>query len=173
MTSGRVAEAPVLAWTATAADARVTTDLGRILGQEAPDGAVLLLEGALGAGKTTFAQGVALGCGVDEPVTSPTYNLVLHYRGRRAFTHVDLYRLANASGLATLDLDEIVVGAGVTCVEWPDLIRSVVEPPFAEIALQRVPQAGASRRRLAGRLVGRHWESVRASLERAGVAFEE
>ena len=89
-------------WSARSRDANETASIGAALGRSAPNGAVILLEGPLGAGKTTFAQGVAAGCGVREPVTSPTYNLVLHYRGDRPFTHVDLFRLSDARELATL-----------------------------------------------------------------------
>ena len=76
-----------------------TRRLGRVFGRSSPDGAVLLVEGDLGAGKTTFAQGVAEGCGVAGPVSSPTYNLVLHHPGRRPFVHADFYRLAGPEEL--------------------------------------------------------------------------
>ena len=156
-------------WSATAPDAASTADLGRVLGEAAPDGAVILLEGPLGSGKTTLAQGVARGCGVREPVTSPTYNLVLHYRGRRPFTHVDLYRLTDPSGMVTLDIDEIAAEDGVTCVEWPALVREAVVPPYAEILIERSAAAGGNeQRRLSGRFVGAGWEPALAALEAAG-----
>lgn len=113
--------------------------MGRVLGATAPDGAVLLLTGPLGAGKTTLAKGVAEGCGVEGPVTSPTYNLVLHYSGRRPFTHVDLYRLGGPADLATLDLDEILDAPGVTCVEWPSLVAGLVAPPSASVEITVAP----------------------------------
>lgn len=156
-------------WSATAADAVSTVELGRILGEAAPDSAVILLEGPLGAGKTTLAQGVALGCGVQEPVTSPTYNLVLHYRGRRLFTHVDLYRLAEPADLTTLDVDEIAAADGVTCIEWPGLVRGEVAPPYAEIVIERVvATSGLEHRRLSGRFVGSGWSPALEALSSAG-----
>jgi tRNA threonylcarbamoyladenosine biosynthesis protein TsaE len=108
-------------------------DLGAAFGRLAPDGAVILLEGELGAGKTTFAQGVGLGCRVAGPIASPTFNLILEYDGRRHFTHVDLYRLNMASDLDTLDIDAVLSGDGITCVEWPTLIAGRVASPVATL----------------------------------------
>lgn len=140
--------------------------LGRCFGEAAPDGAVLLLEGPLGAGKTTFAQGVGQGCGVREPIASPTYNLVLAYAGRRPFTHVDLYRLERRDELATLDLDAVLHGEGVTCVEWPRWLTGYVGEPRAEIEIAPLP--GGPERRVAGLLVGAGWDAVRACIAAIG-----
>ncbi len=156
-------------WTAAADDAAAMDRLGRALGRTAPEGAVLLLEGPLGAGKTALAQGVARGCGVEEPVASPTYNLVLHHPGRRPFTHVDLFRLADAAGLATLDLDEILSGEGVTCVEWPGLLEGRVRPPLASITIAPAPRADAPEsRRVEGACQGDGWREAAEALARAG-----
>jgi tRNA threonylcarbamoyladenosine biosynthesis protein TsaE len=137
-----------------------TARLGRLFGRSSPDGAVILLEGGLGAGKTTFAQGVAEGCGVPDPVSSPTYNLVLHYVGRRSFVHADLYRLAAPEELETLDLDEIFSPAGLSVVEWPELVADRATPPCAVVALFR--EDGG--RRITGTLIGPGWSAVRDAL---------
>ena len=162
-----------LRWWGIAPDAAATERLGRALGRAAPDRATILLDGPLGAGTTTLAQGVARGCGVDVPVASPTYNLVLHYHGRRPFTHVDLYRLADSAALATLDLDEILGGEGVTCIEWPALVRSAVVPPYVEITIERAVSAELSDRRIAGRCVGDGWRKALDELHAAGARIEE
>ena len=89
-------------------------------------GAVIALQGTLGAGKTTFARGVARGLGIAEAVTSPTYQLVLEYEGSLesgapvTFYHIDLYRVDSAAELASLALDDFIHGAGVALVEWPE-----------------------------------------------------
>jgi tRNA threonylcarbamoyladenosine biosynthesis protein TsaE len=95
----------------------VAADLAR---QLAP-GAVVLLSGDLGAGKTAFVRGLAEGLDLDPAdVTSPTFTLVHEYRGGRLpLIHVDLYRLESAD-LAEIGLDDDLAAAGVVAVEWPE-----------------------------------------------------
>ena len=83
-------------------------------------GAVIALRGDLGAGKTTFAKGVARGLGIQEAVTSPTYQLVLEYDAPLTMYHIDLYRIDSAEQLASLALDDFIHGPGVALVEWPE-----------------------------------------------------
>ena len=146
-------------------DARDTAALGEALGRSAPDGALILLEGPLGAGKTTFAQGVGAGCGVRDPITSPTYNLILRYAGDRPFTHVDLYRLEDASELETLDLDAVLGGSGVTCVEWSGILGDRLDPPWGRVTFVHEP-GHPSTRRLGFELAGQGWEAAIDALSR-------
>ena len=93
-------------------------------------GAVIALHGDLGAGKTTFAKGVARGLGIREAVTSPTYQLVLEYDTDigaagaaprpRTLYHIDLYRIDSPDQLASLALDDFIHDSGVALVEWPE-----------------------------------------------------
>jgi tRNA threonylcarbamoyladenosine biosynthesis protein TsaE len=69
-----------------------TRALGREVGAKLRPGSVLLLEGDLGAGKTTFTKGVAEACGVEATVRSPTFALMHRYRGRPDVVHIDLFR---------------------------------------------------------------------------------
>ena len=150
-------------WSVVTRDAEETAAIGEVLGRAAPEGALILLEGPLGAGKTTFAQGVGAGCGVRDPGTSPTYNLVLQYAGDRPFTHVDLYRLEGVAQLETLDLEDVLGGSGVTCVEWPDLLGDAPAPPWARVRI--APQSGdPGQRLLRGVLAGDGWEVVLSML---------
>ena len=100
-----------------------TIAAGRELGARLPAGAVVLLSGDLGAGKTAFVRGIAEGLGLDgSEVTSPTFTLIHEYRGGRLpLYHADLYRVA-AVEVDDLGLEDLAGngGGGVTAIEWPD-----------------------------------------------------
>jgi tRNA threonylcarbamoyladenosine biosynthesis protein TsaE len=99
--------------------AESTKRLGEALGRLAGAGDVLLLQGDLGAGKTTLTQGYAAGAGSVELVNSPTFVLVNEYRGRVPVYHADLYRLDSPDEVAALDLANASLD-GVLLVEWPE-----------------------------------------------------
>nr|WP_054967951.1 tRNA (adenosine(37)-N6)-threonylcarbamoyltransferase complex ATPase subunit type 1 TsaE [Alicyclobacillus ferrooxydans] len=89
----------------TTRSAAETQRLGRQLGALMKAGDVIFLTGDLGAGKTTFAKGVALGLGIREDVTSPTFTLVTEYEGRVPLAHMDLYRLLPEQGATAANGD--------------------------------------------------------------------
>jgi tRNA threonylcarbamoyladenosine biosynthesis protein TsaE len=96
---------------------QATVDLGVRLARSLGAGDVVLLEGELGAGKTAFARGMAIGLGApEEDVSSPTFTLVQEYHGRVPFLHADLYRVSGAEA-DDLGLDEIGRD-GVVAIEW-------------------------------------------------------
>ncbi len=89
------------------------------MGERAWSGLVVALDGELGAGKTTFAQGVAEALGCAGPITSPTFQLLsVHEDGRLPLYHADLYRLGDESELVELGFDELLGQSGVSVVEW-------------------------------------------------------
>lgn len=107
----------------------------RALGQRVADvlrtGDVLVLTGDLGAGKTTFVQGLALGLGVTEPVTSPTFVIsrVMPVAHGPVLVHMDAYRLDSAAELLDMDVD---TDSAITVIEWgrdagPLLAEDVLE----------------------------------------------
>jgi tRNA threonylcarbamoyladenosine biosynthesis protein TsaE len=100
---------------------------GAALGRTVEPGDRLFLEGPFGAGKTTFVQGLAIGLGVSEPVSSPSFVIETQYRGRLRLYHVDLYRLDAIEPELRENLEEHLFGGGVTAVEWaerlPDDLR--------------------------------------------------
>ena len=96
-----------------------TREIAATLARVLEPGAVILLDGDLGAGKTHFTQGLAAGLGVASEVTSPTFNLLFEYReGRLPLYHFDLYRLEDALELEDIGFYEFVESDGVACIEW-------------------------------------------------------
>jgi tRNA threonylcarbamoyladenosine biosynthesis protein TsaE len=114
-----------------------------LVARDLAPGAVLLLSGELGAGKTAFVRGLAQGLGIDPAeVTSPTFTLVHEYSGGRLpLIHVDLYRL-DAVALEDIGLDEELASRGVLAIEWGE--RLVREPWGA--AHVRILDLGANAR---------------------------
>ena len=118
--------------------------VGATIGRLARPRDLIALRGDLGAGKTVVAQGVAQGLGVVEGVTSPTYVLVAVYQsGRLGLQHVDLYRLAGAVDLDSLDWEDLLDEPAVTVVEWPE--RAGARMP-ADCLLVSIEAASTNRR---------------------------
>lgn len=109
-----------------AADERGTVRLAELLAGWAEPGAILALDGDLGAGKTRFSQAFAKALGVREPVNSPTFTIIKEYEGRAMpFYHMDVYRLSQEEA-GDLGLDDYFYGEGVTIVEWASLIGDLL-----------------------------------------------
>lgn len=113
---------------------------------ELEPGAFLGLDGDLGAGKTTFVQGLCRALEVVEPVASPTFVLLRIYRGRLAVYHFDAYRLERAAELDDLGADEYFWGDGVSVVEWADRVVEALPPDRLDL---RIEVSGEDSRRLA------------------------
>ncbi|MBV9607108.1 MAG: tRNA (adenosine(37)-N6)-threonylcarbamoyltransferase complex ATPase subunit type 1 TsaE [Solirubrobacterales bacterium] len=89
-----------------------------VAGTLAP-GDVVLVEGELGAGKTTFVRGACRALGVDAIVTSPTFTIGQRYPGRVPVSHLDLYRVADLDDEDPELLDDYIAPDRVAFVEWP------------------------------------------------------
>lgn len=87
----------------------------------APD-TTLALHGNLGVGKTTFVQGLAQGLGIQEPVTSPTFNIFTLHRGRTNLLHLDAYRLESTQQVEDLLLADFMITPWCLAVEWPEKV---------------------------------------------------
>jgi tRNA threonylcarbamoyladenosine biosynthesis protein TsaE len=119
---------------ATVAD---THRLGRDLAARLRPGDLVVLVGPLGAGKTALAQGIGVGLGVEEPVTSPTFVIArVHARGRIPLVHVDAYRLGSVADVDDLDLDASA-GESVTVVEWGQGLVEQLADEHLEVRLDR------------------------------------
>jgi tRNA threonylcarbamoyladenosine biosynthesis protein TsaE len=121
---------------------------------------VVVLTGELGAGKTTFVQGVARGLGAEEHVASPTFTLVREYvSGRIPVAHVDVYRLERQQDVVDLALDELEDGEAVLLVEWGDAVEDLLadERLRVELTMEDVHDDQEPRRILVS-YVGSGWE---------------
>lgn len=112
-----------------------TLALARRMAELLRPGDVVLLEGELGSGKTSFARGIAEGLGVRERVTSPTFTLLREYEGRLPLYHLDAYRLEGPWDLYDLGLEEYLEGRGVLVVEWADRARGFFTGERLEVSL--------------------------------------
>ena len=107
-----------------------TLRLGEHLARFLPDGMTLLLQGDLGAGKTTLVRGIARGLNIKDVVQSPTFNIMkIYLKGDRPLIHIDAYRLADIN--TDIGLDEYIgYETGITVIEWPMFIKKLI-PDFS------------------------------------------
>jgi len=103
-----------------------TWALARQLAAELKPGDVICLEGDLGAGKTTFTQGLAAALGVPGRVTSPTFCIVQEHRGPVLLVHMDLYRLHGEDDVIAIGWEDYLAEGAILIVEWPERAGSLI-----------------------------------------------
>jgi tRNA threonylcarbamoyladenosine biosynthesis protein TsaE len=130
---------------------------------------VVVLTGELGAGKTTFVQGIAAGLGATEHVASPTFTLVREYvSGRVPLAHVDLYRLDREQDVIDLALDELEDGERVLLVEWGDPVAELLAEDRLRVELVGIDPTGADEtRRITIQSSGGTWSERRDGIAEA------
>lgn len=122
-----------------------TLELAKALSKELFPGSVILLEGALGAGKTTFTKGVAEGLGITRIIKSPSYTLIREYdNDPLSLYHVDLFRL-EGGGAEDLGLDEYFRQEGVVVIEWGSVAPEVVPSDHLLIEIEVQGEEGEER----------------------------
>jgi len=161
----------------TSSSEAATQAIGSALAPLACAGDVLILSGDLGAGKTQFTKGLADGLGVVEPVTSPTFNILLVHEGRIPLYHFDLYRLGSSEQLDDLDYWGVLEADGVAVVEWGDRFPDAVPPECVSVSIGIVSDderllhiAGVGTR---GEDLVRAWASACVDLPGVAVIVEE
>ena len=123
-----------------------TEALGARLAERLGPGDLVLLEGDLGAGKTTLIRGACRALGVSEPITSPTFTIGQRYGGGRLpVSHLDLYRLADLEGEDPALLDDYLSPDAVAFVEWPEAGAARLGRPAIVV---RLAHAAEDRRRI-------------------------
>ncbi len=124
--------------------AEETIRLGEKIGSRLAKGDVLALQGGLAAGKTTITKGIALGLGIAEPITSPTFTLISEYRGRLVLYHMDVYRLDSSEAFVDLGAEELVYGDGVCVIEWSEKIMDELPDSAIVVAIETLPDGRRS-----------------------------
>ena len=108
-----------------------TLKLGKKLSHKLNPHSIVLLQGPIGAGKTSFVQGIAKGLSISEDITSPTFALSHHYNsGKIPLIHLDLYRLDNSSSAKEVffsEEEEALQSEAILVIEWPELIEPLIK----------------------------------------------
>lgn len=116
-----------------------TEEIGRAIAGVLEPGAVIVLEGDLGAGKTAMTRGIAKGLGLTSMVTSPTYTIVSEHVSENGGTdlfHFDVYRLHDSDDFIAAGLDEYFYRGGICVLEWGDKIRDILPEKHIRIELR-------------------------------------
>ena len=116
--------------------AEQTVDFAREYASSLKGGDVVLLNGEMGAGKTVFAKGVALGLGIDDEILSPTYAYMNDYGGK--LYHYDCYRLSSGAQAEGLGLVDYFYGDGVCLVEWAQNIADVLPENCKTVTIEKL-----------------------------------
>ena len=118
-----------------------TIALGRCIGERLRGGDCLAYVGGLGAGKTTMTRGIAVGMGLEDDVTSPTFALVNEYRGRGlSLCHFDMYRITSSADLETTGFYDYMDEDTVLAVEWSENISGELPPDTVFVHIERIDE---------------------------------
>src|ERR1700719_610226 len=111
-----------------------TRSIGSAMARNAQAGMVLSLIGKLGTGKTEFVKGLALGLGIDDNITSPTFTVLHEYKGGRLpLFHMDFYRLREERELDEIGFDEYLKAGGVSAIEWGNKFPDRLPPDSVKV----------------------------------------
>ncbi len=113
-----------------------TVHTGKVIARHLREADIVCLFGGLGSGKTVFARGIAEGLGIEKDrVISPTFVLIRQYAGKKLLFHFDLYRLAESGDIAGLGYEEYLYDNGISVIEWPERLGSLMPAEYLRIQL--------------------------------------
>lgn len=122
-------------------------------------GDVITLNGDLGSGKTTFTKGLAVGLGIEQMITSPTFTIIKEYDGELPLYHMDAYRLEHSE--EDIGFTEYFYGDGISVVEWSQFIEDFLPEERLNIVIEYVSD---NVRRLMFQPVGNHYRNITSQL---------
>lgn len=103
-------------------------------------GAVVAMYGDLGAGKTAFVRGMAIGLGSESRVTSPTFTIVNEYDGRLPIFHFDMYRLGSADELFDIGWEDYLARGGICVVEWSENVCDAFDGSETIVTIEKISE---------------------------------
>ncbi len=116
-----------------------TMELAQNIESEKFPNMIICLNGELGSGKTIFVKGFAGALGIEENITSPTFNLIKEYvNGEMPLYHMDMYRFDNKSNPE--EIEEYFTKGGVTIIEWPEMIEDILPEERLDIKIKVIDE---------------------------------
>jgi tRNA threonylcarbamoyladenosine biosynthesis protein TsaE len=115
-----------------------TIEFAKEIGSKLKGGDVIAYIGGLGAGKTTFTRGLAIGMGLEDDVTSPTFAIVNEYRGKINLYHFDMYRIMNTESLETTGFFDYLSDDNVLAIEWSENIKDALDENTIYITINKI-----------------------------------
>jgi tRNA threonylcarbamoyladenosine biosynthesis protein TsaE len=126
-----------------------TTQLGIKLGELLNPGDIICLTGDLGVGKTHITKGIALGLGINDNITSPTFTIVNEYDGGRLkLNHFDVYRVSDPDEIYAIGFDDYIFSDAVSIIEWANYIEEILPQDLLHINIKKDLEKGEDYRKI-------------------------
>lgn len=126
-----------------------TTNIGFQLGKLLNSGDIICLTGDLGTGKTHITKGIAEGLGINDTITSPTFNIVNEYdSGRLKLNHFDVYRVSDPDEIYAIGFDDYIFSDAVSIIEWANYIEEILPKEFLHINISKDLAKGENYRKI-------------------------
>jgi tRNA threonylcarbamoyladenosine biosynthesis protein TsaE len=139
-----------------------TIELGKKIGRSLNSGDIVCIDGDLGSGKTHLTKGIALGLGIDEHITSPTFNIVNEYEGRIKLYHFDVYRVNDPDEIAAIGFDEYIFSDAASVIEWSDYIKELIPDDHIQI---NIANESETRRNINIQFFGKRYDNIKEALQ--------
>lgn len=138
-----------------------TLKLGEKIGNLLNSGDIICLDGDLGTGKTHLVKGIAKGLGINEYITSPTFNIVNEYEGRLKLYHFDVYRVNDPDEISAIGFDEYIFSDAVSIIEWSEYIDVLLPEEVIKIKIKKLPEKGPEFREISISYIGKRYEYIK------------
>lgn len=139
-----------------------TTKIGYHLGKLLNPGDVICLTGELGTGKTHITKGIAKGLGINDIITSPTFNIVNEYdSGKIKLNHFDVYRVQDPEEIYAIGFDDYIFSDAVSIIEWANYIEEILPKDFLHINIKKQLDKGENYRKITIKSYGDRYNYIK------------